>query len=427
MRTDDVSAGYKQSEVGVIPEDWEVKRIEEIASVTSGKRLPLGSSLIKTPTPYPYIRVTDMGSGTVSLPDILFVPESVFPTIRQYRIFRDDIFISVAGTIGIVGRIPVELDGANLTENANRITEITCSRDFLLYALNSTFIQKIIDSIRTVGAQPKLALGRIRQFTIPIPQEKREQQAIAEALSDVDSLLESLDALIAKKRAIKQAAMQQLLTGETRLPGFNETWTEKTLGNHVKFLRNGTYSRSQLTNDDQVSYLHYGDIHSCSNPHLGPEIREIPTLPNQLAKTLDPLKVGDLILVDASEDIEGIGKSVEISVQQNHQIVSGLHTIAARFDKSVLADGFKAYLQFCPPFRKHLRRLAAGTKVYATNRGHVASTVMKLPAPEEQRAIAAVLSDMDVEITALQQRREKTHAIKQAMMQQLLTGRIRLV
>jgi type I restriction enzyme S subunit len=106
--------------------------------------------------------------------------------------------------------------------------------------------------------------------------------------------------------------------------------------------------------------------------------------------------------------------------------VAGLHTIAARFEKSVLADGFKAYLQFCPAFRDHLRRLAAGTKVYATNRTHITSVEIQLPRIDEQTAIATVLSDMDAEIAALERRRDKTRAIKQGMMQQLLTGQTRL-
>jgi type I restriction enzyme S subunit len=133
------------------------------------------------------------------------------------------------------------------------------------------------------------------------------------------------------------------------------------------------------------------------------------------------------VLVDASEDLDGVGKSVEITGVANAEVVSGLHTIAARFDKTVLADGFKAYLQFCPAFRAHLKRLAAGTKVYATNRAHLGSVELPLPTTDEQAVIATVLSDMDAEIAALERRRDKTRAIKQGMMQQLLTGRVRLV
>ncbi|MDE2870753.1 MAG: restriction endonuclease subunit S [Gemmatimonadota bacterium] len=132
------------------------------------------------------------------------------------------------------------------------------------------------------------------------------------------------------------------------------------------------------------------------------------------------------MFVDASEDIGGVGKSIEIIGSEGHQLVSGLHTIAVRFNKAVLADGFKAYLQFCPRFRDHLRRLAAGTKVYATNRVHIATAELRVPSLPEQRAIAAVLMDVDVLIGSLEALIAKKRAIKRAAMQQLLTGRTRL-
>ena len=247
-----VRPGYKQTEVGVIPEEWEVKAIDQIGFVTSGKRLPLGTSLVKHPTPHPYVRVTDMRSGTVSLDEIQFVPESVFPAIKRYRIYCDDIFISVAGSLGIVGKVPKEINGANLTENADRITKITCSQDYLLHVLMSPLIQNAIDSIQTVGAQPKLALTRIRKFAIPHP-PLPEQRAVATTLSDVDGLLSGLDRLIAKKRDLKQAAIQQLLTGQTRLPGFHGEWEVKRLGDAGKCLRGVSYrGDSDLSTHDTI-------------------------------------------------------------------------------------------------------------------------------------------------------------------------------
>ena len=270
-----------------------------------------------------------------------------------------------------------------------------------------------------------LNTGILRAVQVVLP-HLLEQRAIAAVLSDVDELAESLGALIAKKRDIKQAVMQELLTGRTRLPGFGEEWKVKRLGDHLTFLRHGINSRSDLTMDGAIQYLHYGDIHSSADVCLDPRVTPMPTIATEHARNLDRLDDGDLIFVDASEDIEGVGKSVELRGLRDRHVVSGLHTIAIRFNKSILADGFKAYLQFCPAFLRHLRRLAAGTKVYATNRAHIASAHVPLPLLPEQRAIAAVLSDMDAEITALEHRLDKTRAIKQGMMQQLLTGSIRL-
>jgi type I restriction enzyme S subunit len=166
-------------------------------------------------------------------------------------------------------------------------------------------------------------------------------------------------------------------------------------------------------------------VHACTGVLLAPDA--LPSLPSEKATTLDRLRDGDLIFADASEDLTGVSKSVEMSGVGSNAVVAGLHTIAARFDKKILADGFKAYLQFSPVFAGQLRRLAAGTKVYATNRAHIASVEICLPGVDEQAAIAAVFKDMNAEIEALEARRDKTRALKQAMMQQLLTGRARLV
>jgi type I restriction enzyme S subunit len=148
----------------------------------------------------------------------------------------------------------------------------------------------------------------------------------------------------------------------------------------------------------------------------------MPRLPSAEASRLVKLQDGDLVFVDASEDLAGVGKSLEISGAAEIEVVAGQHTIAARFDKNVLVDGFKGYLQYIPDFSSHLRRLAAGTKVYATNRKHISSAEIELPDPDEQMAISNVLSDMDAEIAALEARLEKSRMLKHAMMQALLTG-----
>jgi len=129
----ELKAGYKRTAIGVIPSDWEVKAVKEIADVKGGKRLPLGKSLSDRVTRHPYIRVADMFFGGIYLENIKYVPSDVFPFIKNYCISSKDIFISVTGaTLGTVGKVPQELDGANLTENADKLTNICCIRDFLL-------------------------------------------------------------------------------------------------------------------------------------------------------------------------------------------------------------------------------------------------------------------------------------------------------
>ena len=207
---------FKDSPLGEIPVGWEVVKIEEIADVKGGKRLPKGQSLSEQRTSHPYIRVADMFMGGVSLDKILFVPEDIFPIIKNYTILKDDLFISVAGTLGVVGEIPSELDGANLTENANKLTNIQINKSFLLQILLSPIIQNVIDREKTNNAQPKLALTRIRTFQIPKP-PIQEQQKIADILTSVDDKIEVLSEKKTTYQELKKGLMQQLLTGKVRV------------------------------------------------------------------------------------------------------------------------------------------------------------------------------------------------------------------
>lgn len=212
-----------------IPDDWNIKKLEpDVGFVRSGKRLPKGYYVTSIPTQHPYIRVADMRAGYVDVDGLMYVPDEAYFRIQKYRIYRDDIYISVAGTLGIVGQIPDYLDGANLTENANRITDIKCNIKFLMYWLMSSKIQGLINQTQTLGAQPKLALTRIRNFPIILPPIE-EQEQIVEVLCNVDTLITNLRKLIRKKKDIRQGTMQMLVTGKKRLSGFDGNWRVTTL------------------------------------------------------------------------------------------------------------------------------------------------------------------------------------------------------
>ena len=135
---------------------------------------------------------------------------------------------------------------------------------------------------------------------------------------------------------------------------------------------------------------------------------------------------GDLVMVDASEDMTGVGKSIEIRGASGRDVVAGLHTIVCRGSSDHWAAGFKAYLQFIPAFRAALTQVATGISVYAISKKQLADIELSLPPCPEQGAIVSVLSDMDAEIAALERRRDKVRAVKRGMMEQLLTGRVRL-
>ena len=174
-----------------IPQNWKWCRLGSIAKVLGGKRIPAGRKLTNQDTGHVYIRVSDMKDGGISVDNLLFVPDDIYPLISKYIIKREDIFITVAGTIGRVGKIPAELDGANLTENADRLVFSIVDQDWLIMLLQSPFIQtQIIDATTKVG-QPKLAIARIERLLIPLPPVS-EQKRIVKKQTKIVSILEQL-------------------------------------------------------------------------------------------------------------------------------------------------------------------------------------------------------------------------------------------
>ncbi|MBJ9906693.1 restriction endonuclease subunit S [Acinetobacter bereziniae] len=189
---------------------WEVKQLLEIADVKGGKRLPKGYSLVNENTGHPYITVSDMNrSYGVDLENIRYVPLDAIGTISRYTITDKDIFISVAGTLGIIGKIPSYLNGANLTENADKLTNLKCHQDFLIYLLDSGVLSGLIESTATTSAQPKLALYAIEQMEIIVPCLE-EQTKIANFLFAIDQKIEKVAQQIEETKQWKKGLLQQM-------------------------------------------------------------------------------------------------------------------------------------------------------------------------------------------------------------------------
>jgi type I restriction enzyme, S subunit len=419
----EIGPHYKRTEAGVIPHDWDVKRLKDFASVRGGKRLPLGRTLTAKPTSHPYIRVSDMRPGGVALGDIRYVPDDVFPVIKNYRIFSDDLFISVAGTLGLVGKISPRLDGANLTENADRITCIKCDQDFLLYYLSTHRIQSSIDSVRTVGAQPKLALNQIENFKIALPPTKTEQRAIADSLRDVDACLSGLNRLIVKKRDLKQAAMQQLLSGKTRLTGFHGEWQllkmadDSTLKARIgwqgltttEYLTSGSYYLLTGT-DFAQGKVTWATCCFVSEQRYAQD-RNIQVRSKDILLTKD----GTIGKVGFVDDLPGPAT-----------LNSGVFVIRPKNES--YDPKFFFYVLTSRIFDDFLTKLQAGSTIsHLYQKDFVNFSFKAPPTVKEQTAIAEVLTDMDAELAASEQRFDKTRDLKQAMMQQLLTGETRLI
>jgi len=174
-----------------LPENWCWCRLKSIASVFGGKRIPAGRKLTTDNTGHIYIRVSDMKEESVNTDNLLFVPNDIYPTIARYIINKEDIYITVAGTIGRVGKIPAELDGANLTENADRLVFTIIKQNWLIQTLQSSLIQEQIAAATTQVGQPKLAIARIEQLLIPLPPIE-EQERICRATQSLMKIINTL-------------------------------------------------------------------------------------------------------------------------------------------------------------------------------------------------------------------------------------------
>jgi len=224
----------KETEIGLLPEHWEVVRLGEVADIKGGKRLPKGHKLSDRPTPYPYIRVVDFKDGSVDKTNLKYLTPQDYENIKQYTISSRDVYISIAGTIGLVGIVPPELDGANLTENAAKIVlrdQAKVDPHFLVYFLASEIGQEQILIRTTKTSQPKLALARIRQIPIPYP-SAGEQQEIARILKVVDKKLQAEEARKQGLEELFKTLLHNLMTGKIRVKDLNLYNTEEVMECH---------------------------------------------------------------------------------------------------------------------------------------------------------------------------------------------------
>lgn len=292
---------------------------------------------------------------------------------------------------------------------------------YLATFVGSTWFVRHADSVKTVTAIPHISPADICSFTIPIPPTAEEQQAIAAALSDVDALLAQLDQLIAKKRDLKQAAMQQLLTGQTRLPGFSGEWETKQLAD-LADVKTGPFGSSLHESDyvpDGTPIITVEHLGEFGVEHLNlPMVSELDCR-RLKAYSLDP---GDIVF----SRVGSVDRNALIRPAEAGWLFSG-RLLRVRPNRSQAYAPFLSYQFHSEPFKALVRNVAVGQTMASLNTKILKDINVRLPGLNEQIAIATVLSDMDTELAALEARRDKTRALKQGMMQELLTGRIRLV
>jgi type I restriction enzyme, S subunit len=395
----EVSAGYKQTDIGSIPDEWDCLPSSELAAYFGGNAFKSEAAVsdgIK------WLKIANVGKQQVQWDASSFLPATYASDFKDYMLREGDVVMALTRPILDNELKIAKLSGVDVPALLNqRVAKvIASSRADLGFVYHSLQSRRFVESMKDAMAgsdPPNIGSRTLGSILVAAPRSIQEQRAIATALSDVDALIAGLERLIAKKRDIKQATMQQLLTGQTRLPGFSGEWEVKTVAELASVTKGSQLHSSETYDEGQFPYLN-GGISASSYTD----------------KTNTP---ADTIAIS-----EG-GNSCGFVQFMSRPFWCGGHCYAVvpkEIDNHFLYHALKG--QQTP-----IMGLRVGSGLPNVQKSALAAFKLHLPSTlPEQTAIATVLSDMDADLSALEARLAKTRAIKQGMMQELLTGRTRL-
>ncbi|WP_324022768.1 restriction endonuclease subunit S [Aeromonas caviae] len=428
-----IPAGYKQTEVGVIPEDWGVVCLGDIGQSLIGltyspKNVSDDGVLV--------LRSSNVQNGRLAYEDSVFVKMELPDRVM---VKEGDILICVRnGSRQLIGKCAlIDKDAQGFAFGAFMSVYRTEASGFVFYQFQSDVIQLQINE--TMGATINQITNRdLSGFRIMIPNSNLEQTAIANVLSDSDALIDALEQLIAKKQAIKSATMQQLLTGRTRLPAFAlrpdgtpkgykpselgeipEDWEVETIGKVCDLLTGYPFPSNKYS-DSGIRLLRGSNVKRGVTDWSSDITQYWPVLSQEIKQY--ELLVGDVVI---SMDGSLVGRSFAQLTEDDLPAV--LLQRVARI-RSVQVSQYFLKEWICSPFfTEHCDSVKTVTAIPHISPQDIRDFKLLLPPTmQEQTAIATILSDMDNELQALTQKLEKARALKQGMMQQLLTGKIRL-
>lgn len=408
---------FKPSEVGPVPVDWEVKRLGGCCKKIGSGATPTGGATVYLSHGVSLIRSQNVYNGYFKYEGLAHITDSAASALDGVTVQDDDVLLNITGdSVARCTKVPADVLPARVNQHVAIIR--TCSEelgsDYLQCYLASPDMQTYMLNAASGqgGSRNAMTKGMVEDFQIPIP-PLPEQKAIAEALSDVDALLSAMTKLIEKKHAIKQGAMQQLLTGKKRLAGFTGKWVEKRLGDVCELNPPGGGI------PDRFVYI---DLESVVDGALiGRKIVEKCCAPSRAQRRF---KRGDILF----QTVRPYQKNNLFVDFEAARYVASTGYAVLRGLPGIGCSAFVYYVLHTDGFTGEVLDRCTGTSYPAINPGKLAEITLRLPQEVvEQQAIAAVLSDMDAEIAVLESKRAKYESIKQGMMQELLTGRVRLV
>lgn len=421
----EMKSGYKMTEVGVIPEDWEVCELKNhLVLLTdydaNGSFADMASNVVTTTgNGYAwYVRATDLEQQS-SLSEVKYVDEKSYRFLRKSTLYGGEVLLAKRGEIGKVYYFQMKTKRATLAPNLYLLKlKDTINSYFLFSLFKSTFGQNLLKSINASTSLGAIYKDDVKGLNILIPPFE-EQASIATALSDVDSLISALTKKIEKKKAIKQGLMQQLLTGKKRLPGFCGDWMTYSIEELFE-LGNGYTPSKAITSfwfNGTIPWFRMEDIR-LHGRILKDSIQHI---------TLKAVKGGRLFPKDSIilSTTATIGEHAWLNVDS---LANQQFTFLMRKRSCCDTISVKYFFYYCYILGDWCRANINEGGLMAVNMEDLRKYNFAIPPTiSEQTAIANILSDCDSEIAALKEKRDKYKEIKQGMMQQLLTGKIRLI
>lgn len=395
-----------------LPDSWKIQSLQDLCRETISYGIVQCGPHIRNGIPY--IRVSDMDHRELDVEGMLRTSPDIAARFVRSTVEAGDLVYALRGKLGEVRKVPLEVAGANLTQGTARIAPRSeVSSDYLMWAMRGP------DAIRQAGYQAKgstfveITLENLRNIQIAVP-PATEQRVIAAALSDVDALIAGLEKLIAKKRDLKQAAMQQLLTGQTRLPGFSGEWTHKQLGDVIcEISDGGTPSTSDSRNfGGDVPWVVIDDIQQKIS------ITRTTLTEKGLQACAARLWPQGTLIVSTGATIGEVG-ILQVSAATKQGICGII------FDPLLANSEYMQY--WFVNNKKLLLSKAQGSSIKEVRAPTLVTLPLDIPEIDEQAAIAKTLDDMDQDICIHESRLAKIRELKQGMMQELLTGRTRLI
>jgi type I restriction enzyme, S subunit len=397
----EVKTGYKHTEVGIIPDDWEVAPLSVLC-----RSICDGTHFTPRYVTYgiPFYSVENVTANDFDNTKFISDAEHAL-LVRRCKPERGDILMTRIGSLGDTKLLDWDVNASIYVSLALLKPNERINPEYLYrYSRSRTFVLDVERRSLLNATPKKINMGDIGAIPIPFPRSVQEQRAIAEALADADTLIESLEQRLAKKRQLKQGAMQDLLTGKRRLPGFSGEWEIKRLGDVAEIVMGQSPSSVSYNTQGLGLPLIQGNA----------DIADRQTIRRVFTTALTKLgRAGD-ILMSVRAPVGEISRAM-------FDVCLGRGVCAIRYDNDFM-------YHYLIGQESRWSRLSKGSTFDSVNSADVKALDTCLPVDiDEQTAIAAILSDMDAEIAALEARLAKARQIKQGMMQELLTGRIRLV